>query len=143
MSPRKLSSHPPPRVRAIANPLATHLGEEVRAARIRRRWSLADLATRAGVSPSMIHGIEAGEPATLEGYARIAVALEIEPEFTFAARRSTAVVRDADPVHAAMGEVEAQQFGGHAFPVRLDEPYQHDQFAGRADLVAFAPGAVR
>ena len=41
-----------------------------------------------------------------------------------------------DPVHAAMGEVELVQLRGHGPEVRLDEPYQHFQFAGRADLVA-------
>jgi hypothetical protein len=37
-----------------------------------------------------------------------------------------------------MGELEAQRFGGYAYAVRLDEPYQHYQFAGRADIVAWS-----
>ncbi len=35
-----------------------------------------------------------------------------------------------------MGEVEAAHLRWLGYEVRLDEPYQHYQFAGRADLVA-------
>jgi hypothetical protein len=36
-----------------------------------------------------------------------------------------------------MGEFEARQFRHFGFGTGLDEPYQHFQFAGRADLVAW------
>lgn len=36
-----------------------------------------------------------------------------------------------------MGELEAGHFRSHGFSVAIDEPYQHYQFAGRADLVAW------
>jgi hypothetical protein len=45
-------------------------------------------------------------------------------------------VRDADVIHAAMGDVQSSHFGGHGPELHLDEPFQHYQFAGRADLVA-------
>ena len=45
--------------------------------------------------------------------------------------------RLADPVHSPMGELEAGHMRGLAVRVALDEPYQHFQFAGRADLVAW------
>ncbi len=35
-----------------------------------------------------------------------------------------------------MGEVEAGHLGTFGWQTRLDEPYQHYQFAGRADLIA-------
>ena len=113
------------------------LGAEIRAERIRRRWTLRDLAGKAGVSPSMVHGVEAGEPASLEGYWRIAAALGLHPRFALSPDRAAAAGRAVEPVHAAMGEIEAEHFGGHPFEVRLDEPYQHYQFAGRADLIAY------
>ena len=47
-------------------------------------------------------------------------------------------VRAADSVHSLMGNVEAEILQGHRRGVALDEPYQHYQFAGRADLVAWS-----
>ncbi len=44
---------------------------------------------------------------------------------------------DIDPVHAALGEIEAARLSNRGFEVHLDEPYQHYQHAGRGDLVAF------
>jgi hypothetical protein len=49
-------------------------------------------------------------------------------------------LRSADAVHAAMGDLEAGRLNGHGFPVGIDEPYQHYQFAGRADVVAWDVG---
>ena len=36
-----------------------------------------------------------------------------------------------------MGEYEASHLRALGFKVGIDEPYQHYQFAGRADLVAW------
>jgi len=36
-----------------------------------------------------------------------------------------------------MGEIEAKRLRGPGISVGIDEPYQHFQFAGRADLVAW------
>ena len=36
-----------------------------------------------------------------------------------------------------MGEMLAARLAGHGFPVSIDEPYQHYQFAGRADVLAW------
>ena len=41
----------------------------------------------------------------------------------------------SDLVHAAMGETEADHFRRLGFNVAIDEPYQHYQFAGRADVM--------
>ena len=37
-----------------------------------------------------------------------------------------------------MGDVEASRLQRFGFPVAIDEPYQHYQFAGRGDLVAWS-----
>jgi len=116
--------------------LALHLGEEIRAVRLRRRWTLKRLAEAAGMSMSGVQEIEAGEASSLDGYARLAVALGTEPAFSLHTPRPAGQTPDADPVHAAMGEAEAAHLGALGFEVLLDEPYQHFQFAGRADLVA-------
>ena len=54
--------------------------------------------------------------------------------------RTGAARRDEDFVHAALVEVMARRLRGQGFPVAIDEPYQHYQFAGRADVVAWDPG---
>ena len=43
----------------------------------------------------------------------------------------------SDFVHAAMAEVEARALRGLGRTIAIDEPYQHYQFAGRADLLGW------
>lgn len=52
-------------------------------------------------------------------------------------RQRTDVRQDADLVHAAMGELEIARLRSRGHAVGVDEPYQHYQFAGRADVVAW------
>jgi hypothetical protein len=75
---------------------------------------------------------------SLETYARLAVALGLRPELTFETAR-TQVLRAStrDVVHAAMGECEVAHLSGLGLNVAIDEPYQHFQFAGRADVLAW------
>ncbi len=40
-------------------------------------------------------------------------------------------------MHAAMGELEARALQRPGVRISIDEPYQHYQFAGRADVVAW------
>lgn len=102
--------------------------------------SLHFLADRAGVSTSHLQELEAGAPVSLETYARVTTALELWPELlaTDARQRQRTSSREQDFVHAAMGELEASRFRAHGFGVALDEPYQHYQFAGRADVIAWS-----
>jgi hypothetical protein len=87
---------------------------------------------------SSLHAIEHGRPATLETYAAIALALELEPRLDLIdPRKRAASGRADDLVHAAMGELIAARLATHGFPVAIDEPYQHFQFAGRADVLAW------
>ena len=119
--------------------LAAGAGQTLRDERLRRDWSLRELARRAGISAAQIQDVEAGNPASLETYARVATALDLRPDLTAIdpRKRSGRVARAEDPVHAAMGEVDARRLRGHLFAVSLDEPYQHFQFAGRADLLSW------
>jgi transcriptional regulator with XRE-family HTH domain len=118
--------------------MAFAAGEVVRETRIKLGWSLATLAARAGMSASHVAQLEAGKPASLESYARIAVSLNLRPDLAFTDPRRKATMREGeDFVHAAMGEVEARRLQALGFQVAIDEPYQHYQFAGRADVVAW------
>jgi hypothetical protein len=90
------------------------------------------------MAPSTLHRLESGEAAALETYARVAAALGVRAELSIAdgARRQS-IKRDQDAVHAAMGDLEARQLHASGFPLAIDEPYQHYQFAGRVDLAAW------
>ena len=89
----------------------------------------------------MVHGVEHGRPASLVTYARLGAALGLELRVDLDdPRRRAPSARAEDPVHAAMGELLASRLAGFGFPVAIDEPYQHFQFAGRADVLAWDIG---
>ena len=108
MSPSPHRSPPSPAaVQALAR-VSVAAGDLVRAERSRRKLTLRELAARAGVSATVIAHIEAGHPASLETYARLATALELRLELGLVdPRRRTGPSREADLVHAAMGDAEA------------------------------------
>jgi transcriptional regulator with XRE-family HTH domain len=121
-----------------AHRLAAHAGITIADARRRRHWTLRELGDRAEVSPSMVHAVDHGSAASLETYVAIAAALDLELRLDLVDPRTRATTaRAEDPVHAAMGEMFATRLASQGFPVAIDEPYQHFQFAGRADLLAW------
>jgi transcriptional regulator with XRE-family HTH domain len=132
-----------PAARAALTRMAVEAGQRIGDERRRRGWTLREVADRAGVSISLVQGIESGDPAGLESYARIATALGLRPDMELAdarrrARAVTGTDRTAkDLVHAAMGELEAQGLRRPGRTIAIDEPYQHYQFAGRADVLAW------
>jgi hypothetical protein len=90
------------------------------------------------VSVQVIYLIEAGRPASPEAVIRLATTLGLRLEVQLVdPRRRDRPQRPADPVHSAMGEVEARRLRELGRPVGVDEPYQHYQFAGRADVVSW------
>ncbi len=131
-----------PAARAALVRMAVDAGRSLHDERIRRGWTLRELAERAGTAVAVAHRVEAGDVATLESYARLAVALGLRPEVALAdprTRRTTGPTTYAasDFVHAAMGEVEARALARPWRTIAIDEPYQHYQFAGRADVLAW------
>ena len=119
---------------------ALALGLQVTDARRDRGWTVRELAERAGLSPDMVYRVEACRPASSETYARLAISLGRRLTMQLVDPRRRADQRrdlSGDPVHSAMGELEAAHLRRLLFPVGLDEPYQHYQFAGRADVVAW------
>jgi hypothetical protein len=118
--------------------LAAHIGLMITDARYARHWTLRELAHRSGLAVSSLHAIEHGRPASLESYASVARALGLELRVDLVdPRKRATTVRAEDPVHSAMGEMIAARMAGHGFTVAIDEPYQHYQFAGRADVLAW------
>jgi transcriptional regulator with XRE-family HTH domain len=128
--------------------LRLEIGIAVRAERRRRQLTLRGLAESAGVTCSTVHNVEAGRPASLEILERIGRALYLELRVELTSARRAGVVRSEDPVHAAMGEIEAAHFASPGFAAlgvrtNLDVPFQHYQHAGRADFVAWTTEPAR
>ena len=137
MSPKRLQ---PPSERTIraTDAVTAVLADRVREERRRRQWTIAALADLAGLSKPSVVAMEHAHRASLEAWVAVAQALGLELQLDLAdPRRRRSTSRLEDPVHAAMGELEAAHLQGLGFPVAIDEPYQHFQFAGRADVVAW------
>jgi transcriptional regulator with XRE-family HTH domain len=118
--------------------LAGHIAMVIADARRDRRWTLRDLADRCGLAVSSLHAIEHGRPAAIETYVAIGLALGLELRLDLLDPRKRAPTAQAeDPVHAAMGEMMAARLAGFGSKVAIDEPNQHYQFAGRADVLAW------
>jgi transcriptional regulator with XRE-family HTH domain len=139
MSPRRVSPHLAPAVRAELGRASLEFGIEVRDARLRRGWTVRELAGRAGLSPEMVYRVEAGQPASSQTASRLAVALgrRVGLHLVDQRRAATPSGLAVDLVHSKMGEFEAGHLRRTGVRVGIDEPYQHYQFAGRADVVAW------
>jgi len=120
------------------NRILASIGSAVRTERRRRALTLSQVAEMTGLDTSTVHYVESGRAARLETQVRIARALRLRFEVDVAdpRKRDRGPARLEDPVHAAMGEAQAAHFRSLGLRVGLDEPYQHYQFAGRADVVA-------
>jgi transcriptional regulator with XRE-family HTH domain len=123
--------------------MAMEAGGQAHDERLRRGWTIRDLADRAGVSPAVVHDLEAGHTVSLETIARIATALGRRPSLVLGDPRDRPSGNlpsrhdGEDFVHATMGEVEARALTRPGRTIAIDEPYQHYQFAGRADVLAW------
>ncbi len=128
---------PTPAADALANRFVARVGVAIREERARRGWTTRDVASRARVSAATISNVEAGRRASLGVYARIAVALGLSLDVSLETRRRGRARGRSDLVHAAMGEIEAGWLRALGYEVAIDHPYQHYQFAGRADVLAW------
>lgn len=122
---------------ALARRVRLEIGIAAREERRRRRLTQREVGAIAGIDQTTVHNVEIGEAASIDVIARIACALRLDLAATLVNSRRRESL-SIDPVHSAMGEIEAQQFQRLGFATRLDEPYQHFQFSGRADVVALS-----
>jgi len=74
--PKRQHAYPP-----TVHEAATLLGAEIRQARIARRWTVRELAERAGVSPPTLQKVERGDPTVALGTAFDAATLVGVPLF--------------------------------------------------------------
>lgn len=140
MSPFRTVQPATPAVLARVTAICTALGAQVRAARVRRRWTTERLALEAGTSRSLVYLVERGDTTTIETYARFGAALGLRFEVSLEDPRTKARPgRAEDPVHAAIVEALAARYAAQGRLVGADEPFQHFQFAGRADVTAVDP----
>ena len=119
------------------------IGMALRDERQRRRWTMEDVAARARVSKGTVSSVEAGRQASLDASARLVVALGLNLDVALADRRRRTAREPSDLVHAAMGELEARWPTVMGYELALDRPYQHYQFAGRADVLAWTRRPAR
>jgi transcriptional regulator with XRE-family HTH domain len=139
MSPVRRHPSLPNHVGAAVTRVRVTTGTRLREERLRRRWTLRKLADATGLATSEVHNVESGLRVSMESYCRIADALGLRVDIEISDPRSRAArtPRDADAVHAAMGDFEAARMMSFGLRTGIDEPYQHFQFAGRADVVAW------
>ena len=138
MSPGKPATDPVEAVALAMSGIRHGIGDAIRSERRRRHWTLAELATRSTVATSTVHDLESGARGSLEVAVRVARALGLEVRVDAVDSRHGPDVRQpTDIVHAAMGELEIAHLRPHGFGLGVDEPYQHYQFAGRADVIAW------
>lgn len=139
MSRRSLSQPLPKPVEAALNRLWIGLGRQIREARLARQWTTTRLGEAAGVSRWLVYLAERGQPISVEAAARLghALGLRLEVELVDPRKRVAPSGRQTDLVHSAMGDLEAGHLRRLGHPVAIDEPYQHFQFAGRADVAAW------
>jgi hypothetical protein len=142
MSPASFSAPAAESVSSALNRVWAELGAKARSGRLARRWTTIELAHWAGVSRTIVYTLERGEATSLEAAARVgsALGLRLELDLVDPRSRQRPVSSAADPVHSAMAEFEARWMRPYGFGLGIDEPYQHYQFAGRADLVAWHVG---
>lgn len=123
---------------ALANRLASSIGLVIREERRRRSLTTRQLADRARVSPATVNAVEAGRRVSLDVYARVSTALGLSLDVVAGDRRRARANQDGDSVHAAMGEYEVGMLEPFGYRISIDHPYQHYQFAGRADVLAWS-----
>lgn len=139
MSPPRLVGPEDDRSARALIRIGIEAGAAIRAGRLRRGWTIRALAARAGVSASELYHLESGRIGSVAAYVRVATALGLRPELLLEQPGRTArPPLGDDPVHSMMGEAEAAQLTGFSIPVAIDEPFQHYQFAGRADVLAWS-----
>lgn len=67
--------------------ILTKLGENIHLARLRRRFSLAMVSERAGISPNTLRAIEKGDPrVTFGAYVNVLFCLGLENDLNLIAR---------------------------------------------------------
>jgi transcriptional regulator with XRE-family HTH domain len=118
------------------------IGAALRAIRIRKRWRQADLAARAGVSPTIVGRIERGDAGTLPlaKLRRVAGALGARVE-TFVRWDGADLARLLDARHAAMHEAVAGLLAsadGWVFEPEVSFSLHGER--GIIDILAWHPG---
>lgn len=138
MSPRGVPQPATEPILRAARRVAGEVGVEIHEERRRRRWTLRELGRRAGLTATAVRQMETGRAGSVEAYARVAIALGVRPELHLVDERRASAGPGQDVVHSWMGDVQAGHLQRLGFSVSVDEPYQHFQFAGRGDVVAWS-----
>jgi transcriptional regulator with XRE-family HTH domain len=121
--------------------MRTNLPRAVRALRLHRGWRQQDLASRAGLSPSVVSRLERGklDGMTMRHVARVAAALDASAHLQLR-WNGAELDRLVDARHAALQNDVAGLLSRAGWTVRPEVSFNHYGDRGRVDLLAFHPG---
>jgi transcriptional regulator with XRE-family HTH domain len=118
----------------------TNVPRSIRALRLRKDWSQALLADRAGVSREAVSRMERGELAgmTIARVDKIATALgaSVSVQVRWQGEQLDRLV---DALHAALQQAVAELLIGIGWLVRVELSFNHYGDRGRVDVLAFHP----
>lgn len=121
--------------------MRTNLPRAVRALRLERRWRQEDLASRAGLSPSIVSRVERGrlDGMTVGTLSQLAAALGASASLQLR-WNGAELDRLVDARHAALQNHVADMLGRAGWTVRPEVSFNHYGDRGRVDLFGFHPG---
>lgn len=114
------------------------IGRLLRMVRIRRDWRQSDVASRTGMSASVIARHERGMINSLAVLDRHAAALDLRLDLRLLGRTGQ-LVRLADEEHAAIVEALAEWLRRSGFQVEAEASFSEWGERGRIDLLAYDP----
>jgi transcriptional regulator with XRE-family HTH domain len=118
----------------------TNVPRSIRALRLRKGWSQAELAERSGVSREAVSRMERGALAgmTIARVDQIATALgaSVAVQVRWQGEQLDRLV---DAAHAALQQEVAELLIGLGWLIRVEVSFNHNGDRGRVDLLAFYP----
>jgi transcriptional regulator with XRE-family HTH domain len=118
----------------------TNVPRSIRALRLRKGWSQAELAERSGVSQEAVSRMERGALAgmTIARVDQIAMALGVSVAVQVR-WQGEQLDRLVDAAHAALQQEVAELLIGLGWLIRVEVSFNHYGDRGRVDLLAFHP----
>jgi transcriptional regulator with XRE-family HTH domain len=121
---------------------ALRVGRAIRAVRRQYRWTQAEVAARASVSPSSVSRIETGTFRHMPLAAVLSVAAVLEVHLDLVPRwRGEALDRLLDAAHAALVDDLVNRYRRSGWEVAVEVSFAINGERGAVDLLAFHPAA--
>lgn len=135
---------PDEKARASVSTPRSHLGEQVRTARLDRDWTQRELASRSDVSRSMVSAIEHGGPGvSLEALERVCCALDGVLLLELRGPLTIGRADQRDAAHAACTAAARRTLERIGYACVIEHPFSDGRLRGWIDLLAFDPASRR